>query len=155
MTASTMRATFVVLSTISSLAFSHMFTDTSLAASKNFAAQCERLIGSNVKALAIEPTYSNQQLCACARTNQELRRQLGAAGVKCTSTTITNFNQAVATPSDTDEPPTNEPALRGNNGWGNGAEGTNNGSDDGNLAQASSKTSESGGIGNTGRQGER
>jgi hypothetical protein len=157
MTASTesARVAFVILSAIFGLTIGNMFTDTILAASKNFAAQCEQIVGSNVKGLAIEPTYSSQQLCACARTNQEFRRQLGAAGIKCNATTITNFNQAVATPSDTDEPPTNEPAPKGNNGWANGAEGTNNGSNDGNLAQATSKTNESGSIGKNGSQGER
>jgi hypothetical protein len=137
------RAAFMLIGTVSCVA---MFTDTSWAASKNFAAQCERIVGNNVKALAIEPTYSNQQLCACARTNEEFRRQLSATGIKCNESKITNFNQAVATPPDTEppnEPPTEpptEPALRGNNGWGNGGEGINNGSDNGTLAQSEPKS---------------
>ena len=137
------RAAFVIMGAVSCVA---MFTDTSWAASKNFAAQCERIIGNNVKALAIEPAYSNQQLCACARTNQEFRRQLSATGIKCNESKITNFTQAVATPPDTEppnEPPTEpptEPALRGNNGWGNGGEGINNGSDNGTLAQSEPKS---------------
>ncbi|HKG73417.1 MAG TPA: hypothetical protein VKA79_04185 [Aestuariivirgaceae bacterium] len=145
-----MRASLVIISAVSCVA---MFTDTSLAASKNFAARCEQIIGNNVKALAIEPAYSNQQLCACARTNQELRRQLSATGMKCNESTITNFNQAVATPPDTEppnEPPTEppaEPALKGNNGWGNGGEGINNGSDNGTLAQSSTKSADSRGGG--------
>jgi hypothetical protein len=141
-----MRAAIVVLSTVSCAA---MFTDMSVAASKNFAAQCEQIVGNNVKALAIEPAYSNQQLCACARTNEELRRQLGATGIKCNESTITNFNQAVATPPDTEppgEPPT-EPALKGNNGWGNGGEGINNGSPQGTFAQSSTKSADRNGGG--------
>lgn len=124
----------------------------SAAASKNFAAKCEAITG-NEKALAVEPAYSHQQLCACAATNEEFLRQLSATGVKCNESTITNFNQAVATPPGTEpptEPPTNppgSPALKGNNGWGNGAEGTNKGSDNGNMAQAESKTTESGSKG--------
>lgn len=141
-----MRASLAIISAVSCVA---MFTDTSLAASKNFAAQCERIVGNNVKALAIEPAYSNQQLCACARTNQELRRQLSTTGIKCNENTITNFNQAVATPPDTEPPnePPAEPALRGNNGWGNGGEGINNGSDEGTVAQSSTKSADSRGRG--------
>jgi hypothetical protein len=45
-------------------------------------------------------------MCACAQINEELRKQLGAAGVKCNENTITNLNQAVTTPSDTPETPT-------------------------------------------------
>ena len=144
-----MRAGFVILGAVSCVA---MFTDTSLAASKNFAAQCERIVG-NVKALAIEPAYSNQQLCACARTNQEFRRQLSATGIKCNENKLTNFNQAVATPPDTEppnEPPTPpepEPTLQGNNGWGNGGEGINNGSDNGNVAQSDPKSDDVNGGG--------
>jgi len=145
-----MRASFLIISAVSSVV---LFTDTSWAASKNFAAQCERIVGNNVKALAIEPAYSNQQLCACARTNQEFRKQLSATGIKCNESTITNFNQAVATPPDTEppsEPPTEpptEPSLRGNNGWGNGGEGTNNGSPQGTFAQSSTKSADSDGNG--------
>ena len=141
-----MRAGLVLLGAISCVA---MFTGTSVAASKNFAAQCERIVENNVKALAIETTYSNQQLCACARTNQEFRRQLSATGIKCNESAITNFNQAVATPPDTEppnEPPT-EPSLRGNNGWGNGGEGINNGSPQGTFAQSSTKSDDSDGTG--------
>jgi hypothetical protein len=140
-----MRASLVIISAVSCVA---MFTDTSLAASKNFAARCEQIIGNNVKALAIEPAYSHQQLCACARTNQELRRQISATGIKCNESTITNFNQTVATPPDT-EPPTEppEPALKGNNGWGNGGEGINNGSDNGTLAQSEPKSDDVSGGG--------
>jgi hypothetical protein len=144
-----MRAAFLILSAASSIAMSIAFTETASAASKNFAAKCEGVIG-NVKALAIEPAYSHQQICACAQTNQELRKQLGAAGIKCNESTITNFNQAVATPSDTPETPTTpepEPALNGNNGWGNGGEGINSGSDNGNVAQAEPKSADSTGEG--------
>jgi hypothetical protein len=148
----------VILSAVTGVAIvSNSFAQPSLAASKNFAAKCEGITG-NVKGLAIEPIYSNQQLCACAATNKEFRRQIGAAGIKCNENQITNFNQTAITTPDTTEPPTpptpGEPP-KGNNGWGNGAEGTNNGSDEGNLAQATSKTDESGSIGKNGRQGER
>jgi hypothetical protein len=127
-----------------------MFVGTGFAASKNFAAQCEQIVGGNVKALAIEPGYSNQQLCACARTNQELRRQLTATGVKCNESKITNLNQAIATPPSTPEPPSPpgpEPALQGNNGWGNGGEGINSGSPHGTDEQSSTKSADRTGTG--------
>jgi hypothetical protein len=152
MTTSTksIRAAFLILSTVSCAALVNVFTDSTMAASKNFAAKCESVIGNNVKALAIEPTYSYQQLCVCARTNPELRKQLGAAGIKCSETTLTNFNQATIAPpgEPPSEPPTGpEPSLRGNNGWGNGGEGINAGSDDGTFAQSSTKSADTNGQG--------
>jgi hypothetical protein len=115
----------------------------SATAGKNFAARCEGING-NVMALAIQPTYSHQQICACARTNQKLRKQLGSEGIKCTDT-LTNFNQVARTPDTPGTPETPPgPGPKGNNGWGNGAEGINNGSDEGNFAQADSKFNESG-----------
>jgi hypothetical protein len=142
----------VILSAVSSIAImSNTFAGSASAASKNFAATCEGLAGSgSVKALAVEPAYSHQQICACAQTNEELRKQLGAAGVKCNESTLTNFNQAVTTPSDTTEtptPPESEPALNGNNGWGNGGEGINNGSDNGTVAQSDPKSADTDGKG--------
>ncbi len=142
----------VILSAVSSIALmSSTFAGSASAASKNFAATCEGLTGSgSVKALAVEPVYSHQQICACAQTNQELRKQLGAAGVKCNADTLTNLNQAVTPPAATTEPPTppgSEPALNGNNGWGNGGEGINNGSDNGNVAQSDPKSADSSGKG--------
>lgn len=97
-------ASITILSgTALSIAFlSNTFTDSASAASKaatkkNFAAKCERVYSNkSVKALAITPA-SNQEICACAQTNRDLRRQLGAAGIKCNQTTITNFN--LATPN--------------------------------------------------------
>jgi hypothetical protein len=147
-----MRVTFIIASAVSWIAMSNMFVDTAFAASKNFAAQCEQIVGGNVKALAIEPSYSNQQLCACARTNEELRRQLTATGVKCNESSITNFNQAIAAPPDTTEPPPGPPpgpppALQGNNGWGNGGEGINSGSPHGTFDQSSTKSADSDGTG--------
>jgi len=139
----------VILSAVSSIALmSNTFAESASAASKNFAATCEGLTGGgSVKALAVEPAYSNQQICACAQTNQELRKQLGAAGIKCNADTLTNLNQAVTPPTDTTEPPTPEPALNGNNGWGNGGEGINNGSDNGNVAQSDPKSADRNGQG--------
>lgn len=140
----------VILSAVSSIALmSNTFAGSASAASKNFAATCEGLTGSGpVKALAIEPTYSNQQICACAQTNEVLRKQLGAAGIKCNADTLTNLNQAVTPPTDTTQPPTPPgPALNGNNGWGNGGEGINNGSDNGNVAQSDTKSADRNGKG--------
>jgi hypothetical protein len=141
----------VILSAVSSIAImSNTFAGSASAASKNFAATCEGLTGSgSVKALAIEPNYSNQQICACAQTNQELRKQLGAAGIKCNADTLTNLNQAVTTPESVTPTPTpeSEPALNGNNGWGNGGEGINNGSDNGNVAQSDPKSADTDGKG--------
>jgi hypothetical protein len=98
----------ILSGTALSIAFlSNTFTDSASAASKasakrNFAAQCERVYSNkSVKALAIEETLSYQQICVCARTNRELRRQLTAAGVTCTNNQITNFNQ----PTISGEPP--------------------------------------------------
>jgi hypothetical protein len=139
----------VILSAVSSIAImSNTFAGSASAASKNFAATCEGLTGSgSVKALAVEPAYSNQQICACAQTNEVLRKRLGAAGIKCNADTLTNLNQAVTPPTDTTEPPTPEPALNGNNGWGNGGEGINNGSDNGNVAQSDPKSADKNGQG--------
>jgi hypothetical protein len=87
--------------------FSNTFGDSASAASKasakgNFAAKCDRVYGNaSVKALAVEETLSYQQICVCARTNRDLRRQLNAAGVTCTNNQITNFNQ----PTISGEPP--------------------------------------------------
>src|SRR5687768_8796861 len=96
-----LRAAFgslVILSAVSGVAvMSNTFVESASAASKNFAEQCEGLNG-NVKGLAIEPSYSQQQICACAKSNQELRQQLGATGIKCFGDKITNFNQATSTP---------------------------------------------------------
>jgi hypothetical protein len=141
----------VILSAVSSIAvMSSTFAGSASAASKNFAATCEGLTGSrSVKALAVEPAYSHQQICACAKTNKELRKQLGAVGINCNADTLTNLNQAVTPPTDATEPPTPEPepALNGNNGWGNGGEGINNGSDNGNVAQSDPKSADSNGKG--------
>ena len=136
----------VILSAVSAVAvMSNTFVESASAASKNFAEQCEGFNG-NVKGLAIEPSYSQQQICACAKSNEDLRRQLGAAGIKCFGDKITNFNQATGTPGSSTNP-TDDPALKGNNGWGNGGEGINNGSDNGSLAQATSKSSDDKGKG--------
>ena len=137
-------AAFLILSTVSCVAIGTVFTNATLAASKNFAAKCEGVIGNNVKALAIEPTYSYQQLCVCARTNPELRKQIGAAGIKCNESTLTNFNQPTVVTPDEPEP---EPTLNGNNGWGNGGEGINAGSDNGNVAQSGPKSADKNGQG--------
>jgi hypothetical protein len=142
----------VILSAVSSIALmSNTFAESASAASKNFAATCEGLTGGgSVKALAVEPAYSNQQICACAQTNEVLRKRLGAAGIKCNADTLTNLNQAVTPPTDTTEPPTPpgpEPALNGNNGWGNGGEGINNGSDNGTVAQSGPKSADTDGQG--------
>jgi hypothetical protein len=143
-------AAFLILSTVSCVAIGTVFTNATLAASKNFAAKCEGVIGNNVKALAIEPTYSYQQLCVCARTNPELRKQIGAAGIKCNESTLTNFNQAtVAPPGEppSGPPPGPEPTLNGNNGWGNGGEGINAGSPHGTFDQSSTKSADKNGQG--------
>jgi hypothetical protein len=143
-------AAFLILSTVSCVAMGTVFTDATWAASKNFAAKCERVMGNNVKALAIEPTYSYQELCVCARTNPELRKQIGAAGIKCNESTITNFNQAtIAPPGEppSGPPPGPEPTLNGNNGWGNGGEGINAGSDNGNVTQSGPKSADKNGQG--------
>jgi hypothetical protein len=142
----------VILSAVSSIALmSNTFAESASAASKNFAATCEGLTGGgSVKALAVEPAYSNQQICACAQTNEKLRKQLGAAGIKCNADTLTNLNQVVTPPTDTTQPPTPpgpEPALNGNNGWGNGGEGINNGSDNGTAAQSDTKSADKNGQG--------
>ena len=115
-------------------------------AKKNFAVQCERLYSDrSVKALAIEETLSYQEICACARTNGALRQKLGAAGISCANNRIVNFNQDVNTsgpgPGPRPEPgPVSDPdpAAKGNNGWGNGAEGVNNGSFTGKTADTKS-----------------
>ena len=114
------------------------------ATKKNFAMQCERVYSDrSVKALAVEETFSHQQICACARTNRALRQKLGAAGISCANNQITNFNQDVDTsgPGSGQGPgpePTPEPAAKGNNGWGNGGEGVNNGSFKGKTAETKS-----------------
>ncbi len=138
----------MILSAVSGVAVvSNTFVESASAASKNFAGQCQDLNG-NVKGLAIEPNYSEQQICACAKSNPEFRQQLGVTGIKCFDNKITNFNQATSTPgSSTNPDPTDDPALSGNNGWGNGGEGINNGSDNGSLAQATSKSSDDKGKG--------
>jgi hypothetical protein len=103
-------ASITILSgTVLSIAFlSNTFADSASAASKaatkkNFAAKCERVYGSDksVKALAIEQSLSYQDICDCAQTNKNLKKQIGAAGIKCFDTKITNFNQ----PTITGEPP--------------------------------------------------
>jgi hypothetical protein len=149
-------ASLAILSgTALSIAFlSTTFTDSASAASKavkkNFAAKCERVYSDkSVKALAIEETLSYQQICVCARTNRNLRRQLGAAGVTCINNQVTNINQAV---SPTGEPgpgpgPEPGPTLNGNNGWGNGGEGINSGSPHGNADQSGTKSADAQGTG--------
>src|SRR5688572_17221885 len=79
-TSSSIRVALILSAVTGVTILSNSFTQPSLAASKNFAAKCEAISG-NVKGLAIEPTYSHQQLCACAATNEEFRRQIGAAGI--------------------------------------------------------------------------
>lgn len=123
-------------------------------ATKNFAAKCEQVYSDrSVKSLAIEETLSYQQICVCARTNRMLRQQLGAAGISCTNTRITNFNQAVATPGPGPDPdpgpgpgPGPDPDLKGNNGWGNGAEGINSGSFKGKTAESKSTDNKGTGV---------
>jgi hypothetical protein len=108
----------ILFSAVSGIAImSDTFTESAVAASKNFAAKCERLTGS-VKALAIVPTYSHQQICACAQTNRELRKQLGAAGIKCSESKITNFNQPAGVNGDNGD--------NGDNGVNNGDDGLGN-----------------------------
>lgn len=80
-----------------------------------------------------------------------------------TAVGISAFLLASATPvlatggcwEDECEPEPDPPKVKANNGWGNGAEGTNNGSDDGGTAD--SKTSESAVSGSPGpaKHGER
>ena len=45
--------------------------------------------------------------------------------------TLTNEELMVVSGGGEVKPPEPEPTAKGNNGWGNGAEGTNNGSDEG------------------------
>lgn len=135
---------------------SSTFTDSASAASKvsakrNFAAQCERVYGTtSVKALAIEETLSYQQICVCARTNRELRRQLNAAGVTCANNQITNINQPVSQPGEPGPGPNPDPgpgpALKGNNGFGNGGEGVNKGSFKGKTADTKSTDTDGTGV---------
>src|SRR5215216_6190912 len=103
-------ASITILSgTALSIAFiSNAFTDSASAASKasakrNFAAKCERVYASDksVKALAIEQSLSYKEICDCAQSSKNLKKQIGAAGIKCFDTKITNFNQ----PTISGEPP--------------------------------------------------
>jgi hypothetical protein len=125
------------------------------AATRSFAAHCEALMDNSVQGLAIERSYSNAQLCACARTSGELRWQLEASGISCPSNQNRNFNQPLTTTSVTPDPDPgpdpgpdpDDPARKGNNGWGNGGEGINAGSDQGNDPQSGSKSADSRGGG--------
>jgi len=123
------------------------------AATRSFAVQCRALMDNSVQGLAIEQSYSNAQLCACARTSSELRWQLEASGISCPSNQNRNFNQPLTTTSVTPDPDPgpgpdpDDPALKGNNGWGNGGEGINAGSDEGNDPQSGSKSADSRGGG--------
>jgi hypothetical protein len=127
-------------------------SSTALAEFKSLSAQCEALMDNSVRGLAIQETYSNAQLCACARTSSEMRRQVGAAGVSCPEQNR-NFNPPTTASASPPEPgpgpgpgPGN-PRLKGNNGWGNGGEGINAGSDKGNDPQSSTKSADAGGGG--------
>ena len=144
------RATLASIAILSGAALSitfliHTFTDSATAAKKNFAAKCERAYGDiSAKALAIEETLSYQQVCVCARTNRTLRRKLGAAGIKCNNSQLTNFNEAPRAlgpgpdPGPSPGPDPDPGPLKGNNGWGNGAEGINSGSFTGKTADSKS-----------------
>lgn len=129
-------------------------SSTALAEFKSVSVQCEALMDNSVRGLAIQETHSNAQLCACARSSIEMRRQIGAAGISCPEQNR-NFNPPT-TASISPEPgsgpgpgpgPGPDPRLRGNNGWGNGGEGINPGSPKGNLSQSASKSDDAAGDG--------
>jgi hypothetical protein len=131
-----------------------VMTDT-FAASKyktNFNKQQCKVVTSNGSTKGLAVIGSTENACYCiSKSGRRILRPLTAAGVRelCVPLTpqqITNLNPPTVTEPEPEPEP--EPgALRGNNGWGNGGEGINPGSDNGNQAQSSTKSADADGTG--------